>query len=73
MKPTVHLVRETVAEVSRQTGIGPKDIESNTKYRHIVRARREVWKRLHAQGYSMSSIGRAWGCAAQIIRMGVRA
>lgn len=73
MKPTVHLVRETVAEVSRQTGIGPKDIESNTKYRHIVRARREVWKRLHAQGYSFSGIGKSWGCHHQIIRKGVAA
>jgi hypothetical protein len=73
MKPAIHLVRKTVAEVSEQTGIGPKDIESNSKYPHIVRARRAVWKRLHAEGYSLNGIGRAWGCAHQIIRMGVRA
>jgi hypothetical protein len=73
MKPPIQLVRETVAEVARQTGIGPKDIESNAKYRHIVKARREVWKRLHSQGYSLRGIGMAWGCAHQIIRVGVMA
>jgi chromosomal replication initiation ATPase DnaA len=62
--PSKSLTLSIAAEVSRERGIGIKDILSRSRRRATVAARVEVIRRLYAAGnglYSTTGIGKAVG------------
>lgn len=46
------------ADVSRASGVPPRELCGNNRSRHIVRARWECFARARAEGYSLPMIGR---------------
>ena len=57
--------------VCRRHGLTPEQIMSKERTAHVVACRRDAWRRMHADGWSMAKIARAFGTDHGTVKLGI--
>lgn len=61
-----------LADVCRRHRVTADEVCGSRRFAPVVRARHDLWLRMHSAGYSTPAIGRVWGCDPTTIWHGVQ-